>query len=158
MYRLLLLLSVLIVFGSGCAPWPVYQAYEGPARPITEVAVILVRHPAHLDEIDGAHYYWRKQIPLEPAYEIHVLPGYHIFKGSYGDYVLRNYPDTIWSHCFKGQVYETEHALAWDSSLFTPRVYDWDLSIDHVGSVVEVANRDKENARQPPHWKPLVIR
>jgi hypothetical protein len=156
MYRLQLLLLTLVLVLSGCAPWPVYQAYEGPAKPITEVAVILVRHPAYVDEIDGSHYYWRKQIPNEPMYEVHVLPGYHVFKGSYGDYVLANDPDVIWAHCLKGQVYETDYSLGWDNSLWIPRVYDWDMSIDHVGSVVEVAYRDKDEGRQPAHWKPLM--
>ena len=157
MKRLLLalLLLVLLLFGPSCGKhYLAFRTYPGPKKPLSEVAVILARKPVLIDEVDGKRTPWSKYIMHKQLHEIHLLPGSHIVKAYYREHPLLGVQDTVWSHCLKGQVYEAQHEISWDHSLGRPYISGWTLSLERIGSIKEVATKNRK--RQASHWKPYV--
>jgi len=164
-----LTLSVIV---SGCSPWGVFRFYDGPERPLGEVAVLFVnRPPLNLLQIDG------KKLSGSWA-EYHLPPGEHSFVAFYSTEVdfasvsLTGHQSTS-CDLIKGRCYRLEGKLRdEDGKPFSPDVFEnpsllllappdklfWQLKCTRLKTVGEVASVLAKNWRAPPHWSKLAER
>lgn len=106
---------VLTLMLTGCGTTGVYQAYEGPTRPVDQIARLRVPHTIDVLAIDGDASKWYRPNIASDMTELHVLPGRHeievryaeIWESDYDNHkTVRSAPVTLDVSAEAGQVFE----------------------------------------------------
>lgn len=162
----IVILASLVVGCVSKEQWPVHRVYEGNVQPLEQVAILIVKDPMYLYQIDSYLFHALPVYPSlhwEGAAEFHLTPGQHEittryssleYPGAHTPYV-RSSPLTI-NHEFRaGTVY-----TIWGMNMRG----SWRLFINTWGPVGEVACSERLDPLKsapknilteyepPPHW------
>jgi len=169
----ILVLVVSLGFASSCGVTG-YQRYEGPERPLEEVAVLFEKPPAYLQKLqavdeqkDGVTITLIKgNTPPGSSWgflrswetEHHLEPGRYKVTSLYftagASWKSIGSPISLSHHFDKGHVYRLEATLTHD----TFGMSRWRPKIIYVGTVEEVAPRRAKEWFSPTHWRKLAER
>ena len=154
---LIFLLSLMSFFLTLCGcSHTVCRYYEGPERPLQEVAVLLTDLPSqvslfgsylgvNLVEIDGQ----------PPCYETHLLPGQHSIKGIYHSHEIfyGKSTDTWGSSIVIRDTFKKGHVYIARGEVMGTT---WRMDMKDLGTVEEVAPDMVKNCSGGPHWRKIM--
>ncbi|MDZ7804798.1 DUF2057 family protein [Thiohalophilus sp.] len=114
-WRTLLSLGLVSVLLTACAPTGPVKFYNGPDKPLSEIALIRVPGPITTLAIDGRDI--RSPSKEEGFYELHLSPGQHTLTFKYELYwgsadtgmLIKSSPTRVQAHFQVGQVYELRY-------------------------------------------------
>lgn len=161
-------------WSAGIAPqgeWRWERSYEGPPRPLSEIAVLWVASAPlalRVNSIDG--------VGVREATEYHLLPGYHLVvtqPGSQGNLTITgDPPPTLGCTLEAGSVYWLTADVTWEKadyqatpwgSNFSQR-FQWTPRTEAVGSCVDVVRylasdegRALPGEKPPAHWRSTAL-
>ncbi|MFO8025236.1 DUF2057 family protein [Thiohalophilus sp.] len=112
--RLSLLLAASLLL-TACAPTGPVKFYNGPEKPLSEIALVKVPGPITTLAIDGRDI--RAPSREEGFYELHLSPGQHTLHFKYELYwgspdagmLIKSRPTEVQAHFKAGQVYELRY-------------------------------------------------
>lgn len=143
----------------GCT-YDFYRFYDGPVKPLEEIAVLLAHPPIHIQKIDGKWAGTEEFRQFELLFwdvgrnEFHLAPGKHRITLHYSAGSSKGVEWVTVSHDFsKGHVYQMKASVPdW---LFPT---SWTPNLVHLGTVEEVAPRRAKEWLAPSHWGEFVER
>ena len=146
--------------------WQWERCYEGPPRPLAEIAVLWVTSDPlalRVNSIDG--------VGVREASEYHLLPGYHVVLTqpvSRGNVTTTADPATAGCTLEAGTVYQLTADVTWEKADYQATYYgssysqrfQWSPRTQEVGSCADVARyvasdevRAQPGERPPEHWR-----